>query len=78
MANYNAINLDEVVEALRSLGGRSTAAVLCDALVSENYHKRDVQLAIQRAIDKRRLIVESDWKLCLAVEAPAIVQGGAA
>jgi hypothetical protein len=77
MANYNAINLGEAVKSLRFLGGRSTAVALCDTLVGEKYHRRDVQLAIQRAIDKRLLTVGSDWELSLAVEAPAVVRGDA-
>ncbi|MDQ0998052.1 hypothetical protein QFZ34_003234 [Phyllobacterium ifriqiyense] len=62
---------DAVVYALRSLGGRATAAKLCDELVKNKHPRRDSQLAIQRASERERILVGSDWTLCLPAEAIA-------
>ena len=62
---------DEVVAKLRKLGGKATALDLCNALVAAHHPRRESQLAIQRASERRRIIVEADWTLSLANEAIA-------
>lgn len=54
---------DEVVAALNVLNGRATARDLCDKLVSLGHPRPDSQLAIQRAIERNRLFLDSDWML---------------
>lgn len=54
---------EEVVRALARLGGRATAVKLCNALVEAKHSRRDSQLAIQRAAERGRIVVESDWTL---------------
>ena len=61
----------EVVEALQRLGGQATAAVLCEELVKAGHPRRDCQLAIQRASERGRVVVASDWTLRLPEEALA-------
>ena len=58
---------DEVVGALGALGGRATAAELCDRLALD-HPRRDCQLAIQRAAERGRLQWEHDWALTIAKE----------
>lgn len=62
---------DEVVTALAQLGGHATAAALCEELVKANHPRRDSQLAIQRASERGRVVVASDWSLRLPEEALA-------
>lgn len=59
---------DAVVEALAGLGGQATALALCDALVAADYPRRDSQLAIQRAAERGRIEVQTDWTLRQVVE----------
>lgn len=54
---------DEVVAAVTALGGHTDALRLCERLVAEGHIERDAQLAIQRAAERGRLIVQSDWTL---------------
>jgi hypothetical protein len=69
---YSEIPSDaEVVAVLRELGGRQTARKLCDKLVANGHPRRDSQLAIQRASERGRLVVESDWTLSVAEEVVA-------
>jgi hypothetical protein len=56
---------EEVVAALRALGGHASARSLCDKLVAEGHPRRDSQLAIQRAAERGRLTVAKDWTLSL-------------
>lgn len=57
---------DEVVAALmKKPDARSTAIDLCDALVAAGHSRRDSQLAIQRATERRRVVVGSNWMLSL-------------
>lgn len=68
---YNEIpSDDEVVSALDELGGRATAAVLCDRL-AQDHPRRDCQLAIQRAAERGRLQWEHDWALTITKEVVA-------
>lgn len=62
---------DEVVEALRTLQGHTTASSLCNRLVADGHPRRDSQLAIQRATERGRLVVNADWTLSLAKELAA-------
>lgn len=62
----------EVVEMLRALGGHADAVTLCKALMERGNHpQRQSQLAIQRAAERGRLIVERDWTLRVPMEAVA-------
>lgn len=54
---------DEVVGALAKLGGQTTALALCNALVDAGHPRRDSQLAIQRAAERGRIEVQTDWTL---------------
>lgn len=57
---------DEVVDALASInrsGARITARALCDNLVSRGHPVRESQIAIQRAAERGRILVNSDWSL---------------
>lgn len=56
---------DEVVAALNHIGGSGTASQLCDELVARHHPRRESQLAIQRAAERGRVIVKSDWRLVL-------------
>jgi hypothetical protein len=61
---------DEVVATLTELGGHASALDLCRALVSKGHLKLRSQLAIQRAAERRRMVVNADWSLSLkAVDA---------
>ena len=71
MARREIPSDDDVVAALASLGGHSTALALCDELVRRNNTRRDSQLAIQRASERGHVITGSDWMLSLAQQAAA-------
>lgn len=62
---------DQVVAALTALGSRVTARVLCAALIAEGHPVRQSQIAIQRAAERGRILVNDDWTLSLAHEAVA-------
>lgn len=69
---YDEIPSDDVVvQALVDLGGRATAAELCNQLVRTNHSRRDSQLAIQRASERGRVSVGADWKLSVVMQAVA-------
>lgn len=56
---------EQVVEALKGLKRKATAVELCEALVAAGHPRPDSQLAIQRAIERKRISVGSDWKLSI-------------
>lgn len=60
----------EILDAMRSLGGRCTARALCDLLTQGDRRRGDCQLSIQRAMDRRIIDVEDDWSLSIGAEAP--------
>lgn len=62
---------DEVVDALKMMGGSQTARALCDKLVALGHPRRDSQLAIQRATERGRLLVAKDWILSVAEDVVA-------
>ena len=62
---------DEVVATLQRLGDRVTARALCMELVTAGYPVRQSQLAIQRAAERGRIQVNTDWTLSPVVEAMA-------
>jgi hypothetical protein len=62
---------DAVVTALRELGGTAAAVDLCKALVIAGHSVLQSQLAIQRAADRGRLKINSDWTLSAMAEAIA-------
>lgn len=62
---------DAVVSALEKIGGCATALALCDELVRTKHPRRDSQLAIQRAAERGRISVGSDWKLSVVKKAIA-------
>ncbi|MEY9531194.1 hypothetical protein [Sinorhizobium fredii] len=69
---YAEIPSDEVVvQALADLGGRATAAELCNELVRANHSRRESQLAIQRASEGGRISVGADWMLSVVAQAVA-------
>lgn len=62
----------DVAAALSKLGGHTTARALCDELVLAGQSRRDSQLAIQRAIDRGEVVVESDWTLTASNAAASV------
>lgn len=54
---------EQVVAALRALGGHAVARVLCEKLVVDGHPRRDSQLAIQRAVERGRVSLGTDWVL---------------
>ena len=59
---------DQVLAALRGLGGRADALALCERLMSEGHPELQSQLAIQRTAERGKLLVERDWTLSLVPE----------
>ena len=57
---------DDVKTALAALGGTATASSVCDRLTKQGFARDRAQLAIQRATDGERVIIEGDWRLRLA------------
>ncbi|HEX9931742.1 MAG TPA: hypothetical protein VGB08_02755 [Allosphingosinicella sp.] len=68
MANIEIPSDQAVVDALAELGGRATAVRLCHALVVAGHPIRQSQLAIQRAAERGRIEINSDWSLSVAKE----------
>jgi len=62
---------DQVVAALIRLKGHADAVALCQELMNEGHPQLQSQLAIQRAAERRRLIVNKDWTLSVPQEALA-------
>jgi hypothetical protein len=58
----------EVVATLQELGDRITARDLCIKLIAAGHPKRQSQLAIQRAAERGKITVNSDWSLSVTVE----------
>jgi hypothetical protein len=56
---------DEVVATLRELNGHADAVELCRALMDRGHPQLETQLAIQRAAERGRLVVNRDWTLSL-------------
>jgi len=57
---------DQVVATLEAIGGRQVDAVtLCRALMERGHPQLESQLAIQRAAERRRILVNRDWTLSL-------------
>jgi hypothetical protein len=50
------------------LGGQADAISLCHKLMSEGHPELQSQLAIQRAAERGKLVVERDWTLSVAVQ----------
>jgi hypothetical protein len=71
MSEYEVPSDDAVVQALAGLGGTVTAPVLCKALVDAGHPVRQSQLAIQRAADRGRILINRDWTLSVCREAVA-------
>ena len=59
---------DEVLAALKALGGRADALALCEQLMSEGHPELQSQLAIQRTAERGKLLVERDWTLSVVPE----------
>lgn len=60
---------DEVVAVLGALGDRVTARDLCMKLISAGHPVRESQIAIQRAAERGRILVNDDLSLSpLAVD----------
>jgi len=59
---------EEVVATLRLLGGRSDALELCQRLMQNGHPELQSQLAIQRAAERGKLVVERDWTLSVQRE----------
>ncbi len=62
---------DEVVATLAKFQGHADALTLCRELMSAGHPELQSQLAIQRAAERRRIIVNRDWTLSLPHEAVA-------
>lgn len=62
---------DQVVEMLSGLGQQATARALCAALIAAGHPVRQSQIAIQRAAERGRILVNDDWTLSVAREAVA-------
>jgi hypothetical protein len=62
---------DQVVAMLQSLGDHVTARELCSALVANGHPVRQSQIAIQRAAERGRILVNDDWTLSQVREAVA-------
>lgn len=62
---------DEVVEVLAELGSQTPARTLCLALVERQHPLRESQIAIQRAAERGRILVNADWTLSPLPEAIA-------
>lgn len=62
---------DQVVAMLQSLGDHVTARALCAALIGGGYPVRQSQIAIQRAAERGRILVNDDWTLSRVREAEA-------
>jgi len=63
---------DQVVAALEGLGDGVTARVLCKALIDQGHPVQQSQIAIQRAAERGRILVNDDWTLSIPQEAEAI------
>jgi hypothetical protein len=63
---------DEVVAVLANeLNGQATAVELFHALVARDHAALQSQIAIQRAADRGRIIINRDWSLTVAPESVA-------
>jgi hypothetical protein len=52
-----------------------TAKCLCDAIERKGYPRKDVQLAIQRAIESGVVLCATDWSLSVAAQEGSGVEG---
>lgn len=68
---YDIPSDEVVVQALVDLGGRPTAAELCNQLVRTGHSRRGSQLAIQRASERGHISVGPDWRLSVVIQAVA-------
>ncbi len=66
MADMEIPTDDDVANALQKLNGHATAFDLCNKLVNDGHPRRESQLAIQRAVERHRLILQTDWSLRVA------------
>ncbi len=71
MARNEIPSDNEVVDALNVLNGHASAVALCELLVRNGHDRADAQLAIQRATERRRLVINKDWTLSVALETVA-------
>lgn len=62
---------EQVVAALVALGDGATARALCKALIDLNHPVRESQIAIQRAAERGRILVNEDWTLSVPQQAIA-------
>ena len=54
---------DQVVAALHEIGDGVSARALCKALIEAGHPLRESQIAIQRATERGRILVNDDWTL---------------
>lgn len=62
---------DQVVAALAGLGGHATAVALFRTLLAQDHPALQSQIAIQRAADRGKIVINRDWTLSIPVEAEA-------
>jgi hypothetical protein len=60
----------QVVDALRWLGGRTSAVALCTILEIRGFERGNAQLGMQRATDTGEVRINDDWSLSLPPAAP--------
>ena len=68
MARHEVPSDAEVAQALRDLGDRVKAVDLCQALMRLGHPIRETQLAIQRAAERGRIVINHDLTLSSARE----------
>ena len=61
---------EQVVAALAGLGGHATAVALFREL-AQGHPVLQSQIAIQRAADRGKIVINRDWTLSIPVEAEA-------
>lgn len=71
MSDYEVPSDQQVVDMLQMIGGHTTAVELCRALVADGHPVLQSQLAIQRAAERGRIVINHDWSLSLAHEVQA-------
>lgn len=61
---------DHVAGVLATIGGKSNALDLCNALVLDGHTTKDSQLAMQRAVDTNHILLMNDWTYQLPTNPP--------
>ena len=59
---------EQVIAALEELNGNADALTLCGRLMAQGHPELQSQLAIQRAAERGKLVVNNDWTLSVAAE----------